>query len=253
MNICFVSPTISTSGGRERVTSNIANALMAKGQSVTFLIVSDVLRKPYYELDDRVCLKLLSEGYNYSVKRKIVRKICELSNKDFAPSVAKRTFYPKKQIETLTQLINEENYDVVISISGDLALLLAQVKRDHINNKHVKLMGWFHNTYNAYFGTKGKYCFGRQKLAKRDLKKLDYIISLTKKDADTLKTKMDCNAINIYNPLSFSTEEVSTVSNKILLFVGRMSIQQKGIDLLLDILKKIKDQNKYSEWKAIII
>lgn len=253
MKICFVSPTIGTSGGRERVTSNIANEFTKRGESVTFLIVNDILEKPYYPLDNNISLKLLQEGYKLSIGRKIARKICDISNMDFLPCIAKRTFYPQKQIEALTQKINEGNYDVVVSVSGDLSLLLAQVSRNSINNKNVKLIGWFHNTYDAYFGTKGKYCFGRENLARRDLKKLDYVISLTRKDANILKQKLDCNTVSIYNPLSFSTNEVSTVSNKVLLFVGRISIQQKGVDLLLDILKKIKSKDRYSEWKAIIV
>lgn len=253
MNICFISPTIGTSGGRERVTVNIANAFASRGDSVTFIIISNQLDKPYYELDEKVELKLLSDGYEYSMARKVARKVCELTNWNLPPDIARGIFYSKKQVKSLTKLINDNYYDAVVAINGDLSLLLTQVKKEDLNNKKIKTIGWFHNTYNAYFKTKGKYCFGRLCLAKRELKKLDFVVSLTKKDADILAANLSCNAINIYNPLSFSTDEISTVSNNKLLFIGRMSMEQKGIDLLIDVLNMIKNQNKYPTWKAVLV
>lgn len=253
MNICFISPTIGTSGGRERVTVNIANAFASRGDNVTFIIISNQLDKSYYELDDKVELKLLSDGYEYSTVRKVARKVCELTNKNLPPDIARRIFYSKKQIKSLTKLINDNYYDAIVAISGDLSLLLTQVRKEDLNNKKIKTIGWFHNTYNAYFKTKGKYCFGRLNLAKSELKKLDCVVSLTKKDADILAANLNCNAINIYNPLSFSTDEISTVSNEKLLFIGRMSMEQKGVDLLIGVLNKIKNQNKYPTWKAVLV
>ena len=46
---------------------------------------------------------------------------------------------------------------------------------------------------------------------------------------------MKINAGYIYNPLSFSSQQKSALTDKILLFVGRLERKQKGIDMLLDI------------------
>ena len=65
--------------------------------------------------------------------------------------------------------------------------------------------------------------------------------------------QMKINAGYIYNPLSFSSQQKSALTDKILLFVGRLERKQKGIDMLLDIAEELFHHRGYGDWKLRII
>ena len=90
-----------------------------------------------------------------------------------------------------------------------------------------------------------------KEIARNYLPNLDHLIVLTKYDVKNYKNKIGCTALNIYNPLSFLTKKTSTQKNKILLYVGRLDINTKGIDTLLKIVSEVF--SKVQGWKLLIV
>lgn len=67
-----------------------------------------------------------------------------------------------------------------------------------------------------------------------------------------LSKKMDLhNILAIPNPCSLSTKYCVNTKSKVILYVGRIDMYQKRVDLLLQIWKKL--YQKYSEWTLIIV
>lgn len=89
----------------------------------------------------------------------------------------------------------------------------------------------------------------QSKLAARSLKRLDRLITLTKHDAMEYQNKMGIPCKYIYNPLGFSSEKKSDVSQKILLYVGRLERKQKGIDMLISMAEELICKRGFTDWK----
>ncbi|MEI2369164.1 glycosyltransferase, partial [Niallia circulans] len=78
------------------------------------------------------------------------------------------------------------------------------------------------------------------------LQQADQVVCLTNKDLKNY-IKINKKSCSIYNPLTIDSKRISELENKIIVFVGRLVIEQKGLDYLISIAKSI---NK--EWKIIV-
>lgn len=251
MRICFLTQRIDDAGGIQRVVANIASALAEKNE-IEIAVISEHIGRPYYSIPDSVNVVPLHQCLKQKDIWGIARKVTNYLQLDLPSALAKRVFYSKARIDALTEYLNQNNFDCVISVAIENTLLLSLVERNNLNNKKVKFYGWLHNTFDAYFHTIGKYGYGRENLAREILGNLESLVYITETGAKNFSERLGVPCVAIHNPLSYETNQLPTFSNKTLLFVGRL-VEQKGLSHLLEIAEKIFANHQYTEWKLVIV
>ncbi|NSB16581.1 glycosyltransferase family 4 protein [Clostridium beijerinckii] len=255
MKICFVTSNIFSSGGVQRVTTVLANELV-KYNEVDILCTSDKY-KPNYELYN------LNKSINVEIngimhkKRLISKLVCKslmilnnktgIFNNNKYINILNKVYFPGKIQKNFLEYLNTKKYDVIIAVEALYSMLIGSIA----NELNAKTIGWQHNSYEAYFQTKDKYCWNIDKMFKSNISKLDKCVVLTEHDKNKIEEKMGIKSICIYNPLSFTSEQKSNCNNRTILSVGRLVQEQKGFDLLLDAYKIVS--KKYPNWKLIIV
>jgi len=255
MKICFVTSNIFSLGGVQRVTTVLANELV-KDNEVDILCTSDKHKLNYelYNLNKSVNVQVNSIMHK---KRLISKLICKsmmilnnktgIFNKSKYMKTLNKIYFPGKIQKNFLEYLNTKKYDVIIAVEVLYSMLIGSIA----NELDAKTIGWQHNSYEAYFETKDKYCWNIDKMFRSNISKLDKCVVLTEHDKNKIEEKMGIKSICIYNPLSFTSEQKSNCNNRTILSVGRLVQEQKGFDLLLDAYKIVS--KKYPNWKLIIV
>lgn len=193
--IGFFINTLSKSGGTERVTTVLANALAGVGYEVEVVCMFRS-GESFYKLDERVGVRYLTNKPNGTLK-------------DY--------------FTVLRSLIkNTRHLDYIIGVGMDLCIFTVPLK---MFNK-VKVIGWEH--FNL--GVKGPVVSLARHLG---IWFADRIVTLTQTDFTDYRKKTD-KVVCIYNPVTIDVAPVTTYDSKIVLCIGRLTYQ-KGFDLMVDI------------------
>ena len=254
--IAFFVKDIFTLGGVQRVTTVIANAL-----SLDYCIdiicfnSNGIIDRDIYGLNENIKIKFINNFYKKNIIEKIYSKIIRiineknniLSTSETFCEFIKEAYYWKSMRKLLINIINENKYDYIIGVEGELSIALATIK-DNIDSY---IIGWQHNSYEAYFETKNKYYWNQKNIFNKYMKKLDKYIVLTDDDKYKIKENFNIDSIRIYNPLSFRSDVKANVLNKNIISVGRLEKHQKGFDLLIESFVKIAKKNK--DWTLSIV
>ena len=254
--ICFLTDSIFSIGGVQRVTAVIAGAL-SKDYEVTIATFDRPDQKDLslYQLGDypiryefasypaiNPTKDKLYKAYSF-LYRKMLPK-CGLTSDLYAHSS-----FPKERRETLEKILQEGDYDAVIAVHAFLAMRLATIRKELGNTKAI---GWIHNSFEAllrdgspYLGTELKYHYGRQ------LQKLDEVVVLYQQDAEMYHQAFGFRPTAIYNPLTLKPGPRSDGQQKRFLAVGRFSPKHKGFDLLIQAFTLFAQKNK--EWQLDIV
>lgn len=250
--ICFLTDSIFSFGGVQRVTAVIAKEL-AKDYDVTIVTKDKPEQKDttFYELDKaNIHYRFFSfpevsrwkyyfcKAYSYLYRRYLPQT--RLTSNLYACSS-----FPHEQRKALYRELKEGNYDVIIGVHAPLAIRLASCRR-HLRG--TRLIGWIHNSYEALFG-EGSLYIGPElcKHYEFQLAKLDHTIVLCRDDAQ----KYHITTEVIYNPLTLVPGPPSEGSSKKFLAVGRFSRLHKGFDLLIEAFRIFAQDNK--EWTLDIV
>ena len=254
--LCFLVDSIFTIGGVQRVTAVIASAL-TKDYEVTIMTFDKPEMKDLslYQLANYpIIFRFVEYPHVRPSKDKLCKAYSYLYRKvlpqcQFASDLYAHSSFPKERRNTLIDILQKGQYDVIIGVHSFLAIRLATIKRDL---GKTKIIGWIHNSFEAllregspYLGPELKYHYGRQ------LQKLDEVVVLYQQDAEMYQQTFGFRPTNIYNPLTLKPGKRSDGQNKRFLAVGRFSPQHKGFDLLIQafgIFAK-KDQ----EWQLDIV
>lgn len=250
--ICFLVNNTYKSGGVQRVSAVIANAL-AEEYEITFLSYHmNIHNKKSLYLDEtkinetRLSINPLARFINHVWEYFITHY--KFFSKLSANSTEKLLFSKSLQKSIVNQ-INAGHYDVVVGVKGKWSLLLSLV-RDKLNCPTV--IGWQHNCYDACFHTKGKLYNNMEPSFKRNIGKLDKYIVLSTADRNLIADSWNIDNIEyIPNPVSFETTEKVNLSAKTFLFVGRFDVKQKGLDLMIESFAEFCKSN--DEWKLVLI
>lgn len=250
--ICFLTDSIFSFGGVQRVTAVIAKEL-AKDYDVTIVTKDKPEQKDttLYELDKaNIHYRFFSfpevsrwkyyfcKAYSYLYRRYLPQT--RLTSNLYACSS-----FPHEQRKALYRELKEGNYDVIIGVHAPLAIRLASCRR-HLRG--TRLIGWIHNSYEALFG-EGSLYIGPElcKHYEFQLAKLDHTIVLCRDDAQ----KYHITTEVIYNPLTLVPGPPSEGTSKRFLAVGRFSRLHKGFDLLIEAFRIFAQDNK--EWTLDIV
>lgn len=250
MKICIIADEIYTSGGKQRVVCKIANMLSKNHDvSIAFTDKKAKINNDFYALDSKIT-KIYSKCF-YSSKIclkpfSLLRKINIIFLKIMGVHLFKSVFFPYIEVKAYEKFLNDNLYDVVIGVAARNSALLA------LTNCSAIKIGWFHNTYEAYFQTRGRSCYMQEDLYKSILPNLNEIIVLTDRDQKVYSKHFRAKFIRIYNPVCINNDMSREYKkNRSLLFVGRLVYEQKGLGLLIDILKTLNKMN--SNYKLQIV
>lgn len=202
--ICFFSGDISRSGGTERVTTVIANALINMGFDVSILSLSNGTNS-YFPIDESVQLySLRMEGYSANFSDLIVWWRLH-------------KFIKNKAIDYIIDV------DILLSWYSVLASIFT----------HTKTISWEHFNRNINVGD----VFQRfRRLVGRYLamRFANLIIVLTQRDRQQYTRNPFCQVpvATIPNPKSFAYRQRSQMQKNTVLSAGRL-VPEKGFDMLL--------------------
>lgn len=218
--ICFLIGSLNNSGGTERVTTLIANALAEKKHQVSILSLADG-NQPFFELVPSI------KTYSLYPEKTSFKK-------NFLGAVWRiRRFVTQYQIDTLV---------VVDSISCIFTLpALFGLKVKHICWEHFN----FKNNNGVVFRD-----YGRKIAAKY----CDYVVTLTQRDKELWEKglkKINAKIVAIANPVSYEDiGNTPSLEYKTILTVGRLT-HVKGFDLLITAWARVARQ--VPDWKIVIV
>lgn len=233
MKIVYCLNSIRYLGGIQRVTVVKANALAEIEENEVYIIVTDnkngVITEP---LSPKVHLIDLDINYyedDYKSRWNILKGI-----------FIKRKEHKKR----LTSVLNEIQPDIVISVGQSEKNMIPSIKGKWktIREFHFvkdyrlrqaksffdKMLAWGGNWYDFHFKIKG----------------YDQIITLTHEDKET-NWKGWKNVSVIPNPSTFHTDHTSSLSEKKVISVGRLT-SQKNYTSLIRAFKNVTE--KHSDW-----
>lgn len=218
--ICFLIGNLNNSGGTERVTTLIANALAQKNYQVSILSLADG-RQPFFELVPSIkTYSLYPEKISFK--------------KNFLGAVwLIRRFVTQNQIDTLVVV---DSISCVFTVPALFGL-------------KVKHICWEHFNFNVNLGVKYR-DIGRRWAAKY----CDYVVTLTQRDKELWEQgikNIKAKIIPIANPSPFEVQEnIPSLDYKTILCVGRLTYQ-KGFDLLITAWARVARQ--VPDWKIVIV
>ena len=250
--ICFLTDSIFSIGGVQRVTAVIAKAL-AKHYDVTIVtrdLPSDKDTTLYglQEADIRYRFFTYPEtsrwkeyackSYSFLYRRVIPQT--PLTSQWYSHSS-----FPSEKRQALAKELQAGQYDVIIGVHAPLAVRLAACKK---LLGQSRLIGWIHNSYEALFGDNSLYIGPElRRHYEWQLEKLDDTVVLCHYDAQQyhFPTRV------IYNPLTLTPGPQSNGDSKKFLAVGRFSRLHKGFDLLIEAFRLFAQHDK--EWTLHLV
>lgn len=218
--ICFLIGNLNNSGGTERVTTLIANALAEKKYQVSILNLTNG-RQPFFELVPSIkTYSLYPEKISFK--------------KNFLGAVwLIRRFVTQNQIDTLVVV---DSISCVFTVPALFGLKVKHICWEHFN---------FKNNNGVKFRD-----YGRKLAAKY----CDYIVTLTQRDKELWEKglkKINAKIVAIANPVSYEDiENIPSLEYKTVLAVGRLT-HVKGYDLLITAWAKVAQQ--VPDWKVVIV
>ncbi|GGL88375.1 putative glycosyltransferase [Streptomyces cinereus] len=218
--ICFLIGNLNNSGGTERVTTLIANALAQKDLEVSILSLADG-KQPFFEL---------------------------------VPSIKTYSLYPKKisfkknflgAVWCIRQFVTQHQIDTLVVVDSISCIFTVPA----LFGLEVKHICWEHFIFNVNLGVKYR-DIGRRWAAKY----CDYVVTLTQRDKELWEKelkKINAKIIAISNPIPYENiENIPSLEYKTILTVGRLT-HVKGFDLLIIAWAKVAQQ--VPDWKIIIV
>ena len=144
------------------------------------------------------------------------------------------------QIEDLITYLEQSDFDTVILTAGLLSSFAPLIKK---RLRQVKLIAWMHHNYQTYLN---QYYVSMQDEFKQGLRAADTVIALTDSDWQNYR-KLNSNTVKIYNPLTLKPQHRADLNSHVIAFTGRIAIQHKGIDFLLEAAQHLP-----TDWKIAI-
>lgn len=220
--VLIITPTLSVSGGRERVMSNFSTYLHDK-MAIRFLTLNGI-KDSYYHIPSSVEIDTLDTFYQKSDKKG-----------------SSKFNYLLDILSIRRYILSNNTYKVIIStdvyITIFLYFALLGTKRVVISNEHLP----FNNVYRSNLLHRIRnFIFP---------KIVDITVSLTEKDKVHYEAIGCKNCIVIPNALTFANPIKSIDNKQVILAVGRLT-KQKGFDILIDSVRNVFDH--HPSWTLII-
>lgn len=207
MKIVYCIPSLNTPGGMERVLTTKVNELEENYGYEVHIVTINNRGIPFFKLSPLIICHHLNvtkkKEYQKDLKHLLFQLCPQITVSLCGPEL---TFlYKIKDGSKKVAEFHFSKYYLTHLVNGIIHLRLRSLHR---------LKAWLLQKREAYYACK-----------------YDKVVLLTRQDMELWGNKK--NMCYIYNPLSFRSEDVSSLDNKQMIAVGRY-IAQKGFDMLLD-------------------
>ena len=222
-------------GGAQRVAIEVAKGLSSNDE-YDVDVIAFVGERQFFYNDIGACNRIENTS-----KKRIIEKIrhrLSAYHYKFLKKQYKISRMFQNQINGLASIFKKEKYDIVILCQGDLTALIPTLKNQFPS---IKFIAWQHNSYDIYME---RYHVAYLEEYLMGLRQADEVICLTKQDQQLFR-KHNEKAKVIHNPLTISTHEISDLKNNTIVFVSRIDIEQKGLDYLVELVKRSPDDWNY--------
>lgn len=238
LKIVYCTPALYMAGGVERVLTLKANYFAEHlGYDITIILTEGKDKPLFYPLSDKIKVVNLDIGFEELWTCSFLKKI--------PVYLRKQRLYKKK----LTGELMRIHPDITISLLRREINFLTSIHdgSKKIGELHVNRANY--RNFEAGDSNAFKIIFAKfwMKSLVSHLKRLDRFVVLTKEDKLAWK-ELD-NVEVIPDPLAFDINEVSPLTNKRVIAVGRY-VYQKGFDLLLQAWSKVEKQ--LPDWELTI-
>lgn len=254
--ICFLTDSVFSFGGVQRVT-----AVIAKHLSKRFDVTIVTFDKPsdqdlsIYQLDEA---DIHYRYIRYPNIGKIKRLLCKLYSAlyrkllpqtSFTSNLYAHSSFPSELRRVLTDELKAGEYDTIIGVHAPLAVRLSAIR---YSLPGVKLVGWIHNSVEALFGKESLY-IGPEllKFYIYLFGKLNEVIVLSQDDAKKYRERYYLQTTVLYNPLTLSPGPKAQKGRRLFLAVGRLSYLHKGFDILIEAFHLFAKED--SDWSLCIV
>ena len=238
LKIAYVTPELYLAGGIERVLTAKANYFVEQlGYNVYIILTEGGEKPPFFKLSSKVKVINLNIGFEELWKMSFLKKIIAYHSKQRKYkrllTSALKTIHPDITISTLRRDINFLNNikDGSIKI-GEMHVNRAHFRNFEDNNTNILKIVFSY--------------FWKLSLTQK-LRKLNRLIVLTESDRKAWKELSNVEVIP--NPLPFTSQARSSLSQKRIIMIGRYSYE-KGTDLLLKAWSKI--EKEVQDWSLEI-
>lgn len=254
--ICFLTDSIFTFGGVQRVTAVIAKEL-AKTHDVTIVTFDDIQSKDLsmYGLGEAAIHYRFFSYPEACAAETVLCKAYSLLYRKVLPQNRLTSYiyglssFTSRLRDALCKELLSGEYDVIIGVHAPLAVRLATVKS---RLGSAKTIGWIHNSHEAMFSPDSPYA-GPELLRHFEYQytRLDRTVLLCRCDREKYCDEVRKHAIVIPNPLTLTPGRRSERKGKRFLAIGRFSHRHKGFDILIEAFHIFAAQN--SEWCLDIV
>lgn len=239
MKICIVHERFNVAGGVARVATELANLFDKNGHEVSLIDFSGK-NEFYYTIEKGIEYpSVIKERY---FRIKLLKSLFYLKHIVTRNPINVLNLY-KVQIEELIGFLKENKHDILILCQGLLTSFIPRIKQDL---PKIKIVAWQHSEYDTYIKIYYKKFLNYYL---RGLELADLIVCLTKDDQQKFK-KFNKNVCFIYNPLTIKNvyNKKSKLDEKNIIYVGRLLMKPKGLDYLIEIGNKLKND----DWKILV-
>lgn len=244
MNILYLIPSLSNSGGMERVLTDKVNYLIKLGNYSITILTTDMkaTESPFYELDVNIKVINLEIFFDSIFNLPLLKKRKE--------SKVLLEMYERK----LSKYILDNQVDICISMGAKeleffskLDVPVVKIFESHFNPTVRSSFIAVHKGSSLFWRILGKY---RDWQYLQQTKNLDQVVVLTK-NAQIEWKKTHNNVCLINNPSPFVTisDKIDFTEYKRAIAIGRLE-DQKGFDLLIESWRNV--YSKYPNWKLDI-
>ena len=230
LKICIVNHDFSL-GGVQRVAVELARGLSTIANYELYLF--DFLGKDdvFYDIEPGVCM--LNNVRGRKMSERVLSKVLNFRYK-ITRKPYKLELCMKNLLIGLCESIEMNQFDCLILCQGLLTALIPSLKKVY---PYLKIIAWQHSDYEAY----KKYYAAFLADYFIGLAKADVVVCLTEYSFQYYKEHND-NTVFIYNPLTLHHQEISDLESNKVIFVGRMEVEPKGLDFLVDIAERTSNK-----------
>jgi len=247
MKICFITYTVFSHGGTQRISSTIAKEL-SKEHDIRILLTTKRKEGNPYNINES---DFAIDYYELSLFRKVIRNaVSWLATKGVfsgqrASWFSKLMFLPKQK-RFIKKYIKKHEFDLVVGFDVANSLLLGSIKDD----VDVPMVGRIQASYDHFFGAPNRGSWKHEEIFGNALTKLDKVVVLSRDDERVFYDKLNINTQFIYNAHSLNYNKKTNLATKKFIALGRCT-HHKGFDIVIDAFNIFSRENK--EWKLEIV
>lgn len=235
MKLLYCIPSLSTSGGTERILIEKINFLVNNNIDVIVVTTEGINAKPFFSIDTRIKIVEFNINFNDNFNDKLHRKYINTHKK-------LKTYKAR-----LEELLISESIDICISTGAKEIEFLYKLKANckkvcelHFSKEYRK-QAYLSRNLSFFWELIGDY---RTKQFIKQCQGLDRLVVLTKEDEKSWKLT-NSNVDQIYNFSAIESDQVSQLDNNVVIAVGRLT-EQKGFDRLIQAWSIVSQ--KHRDW-----